>query len=374
MKSKFDLIPFLDLKNQYKQIKKEIDVCIENVLEGGSYILGTEVKGFEEDFKNYIGVKYSFGVASGTDALTLSLKSLDLKDGDEVIMPANVYPTAFGVALSGVKIILCDVDPDTLNISAKSFENSITKNTKVVIVVHLYGNPVDLGSILRVARKYKIKVIEDCAQAMGAEYKGKKVGSFGDLAAFSFYPTKNLGAYGDSGMVVTNNKKYAEKLSILRMYGEVDRYNSILIGHNSRLDELQAAILRVKLKYLDSWNKNRRILSEYYIELLKDCENINFIKETKNANSVFHLFVILVKNRSELRRYLDMRGIQTAVHYPVNIYNQQSFKNLKKVDKDFLQAAKAVNSILSLPIYPELTKDKIKYICNEIKMFYKLNP
>src|SRR3989338_1118029 len=258
------MIPFFDIKRQNENIRNELDEAIAGVIDGGVYILGPKVAKFEKEFAKYIRVKYSVGVASGTDAISLALLAMGIGDGDEVILPANAYPSVFAISAIGAIPKLVDIDPQTYNLDPLKIEKVISKKTKAIIPVHLYGQPADLSSIIAIGKKYKIPVIEDCAQAHGAEFLGKKVGSIGDIGCFSFYPTNNLGAFGDGGMVVTNNKEIYEKVKLYRMYGEKERYKSILSGRNSRLDELQAAILLAKLKYLDKWNKRRKEISKKY--------------------------------------------------------------------------------------------------------------
>lgn len=365
------IITLVNLTKQYKKIKKDINKSISGVLERGWYILGQEVSAFEREFADYIGVKYAVGVASGTDALTISLKALGLKQDDEVIVPANVYPTVFGVALSGLKVRLADVDNNTLNITVDTIKKVASPKTKAVIVVHLYGNPVDIDPILKYADENGVYIIEDCSHAVGAEYKNQKVGTLGHLACFSFYPTKNLGAYGDGGMIVTNSTEFYEKIKLWRMYGEEGRYSSILIGHNSRLDEIQAAVLRQKLKYLDLWNTKRINLAGFYQKRLKKLP-VKIIQTLSNNKAVYHLFVIRIKKRDKLMRFLESKGIATGIHYPLPIHLQKSFTHLGYQKTDFPVSEKSSLEILSLPIYPEMSKKEAAYVCLTIKEFFKL--
>ncbi len=363
-------IPLLNLSQEYKEIKKDIDTSVFRVLKGGWYILGSEGENFEKELAQFIGVRYAVGVASGTDALTLSLKALGVNPKDGVVIPANVYPTAFGVALSGARIQLADVESGTLNISLATLKKAVNKKTKVVVVVHLYGNPVDIAPVKSFCRQRGLYLIEDCAQAIGAEYKDKKVGTFGDVACFSFYPTKNLGAYGDAGAVLTNKARLAKRVKYLRMYGEKKRYNSVLIGHNSRLDELQAAILRAKLKYLDRWNKRRRKLAQLYKRELEGLA-LKPVEENVVGRSVYHLFVIRVSKRDALLEYLRGKGIGIGIHYPVPIHLVKSFLYLGYKKGDFPVSEKASLDVLSLPFYPQMTESEIKYVVSLIKSFYK---
>ncbi len=364
-----EAIPLVELSAQYRLIKPEVDAALNQVLSSNEYILGSEVGKFEEQFSKYIGVNYAVGVASGTDALTLALKSLNLKTGDGVIIPANVYPTAFGVSLSGVKLQLADIDPNTLNLSLDTVRKAYDQTTKAIVIVHLYGNPVNLDPILEFAKSNNIFVIEDCAQACGAEYKGKKVGSFGDVSCFSFYPTKNLGAYGDGGAVLTNSTEIFKQIKLLRMYGESSRYNSILVGHNSRLDELQAGILNVKLNYLDKWNTQRRYLAGVYKDEL-DQLPLEIVSEEESSESVYHLFVVKIKRRDELKEYLNQKSIVTGIHYPIAIHQTKSFKSLGYNEGDFPISEMACNQILSLPMYPELSADDVCRVSEHIKQFF----
>jgi dTDP-4-amino-4,6-dideoxygalactose transaminase len=353
----------IDLVKQYLSAKKEINSAIERVLNSGWYVLGTEVENFEKEFAEYIGAKYAVGVASGTDALTIALKVLGLGKSDGIIIPANIYPSSFGVARAEVEIQLADIDPATLNISLTSIKKAVSRKTKAILAVHLYGNPVDLTPIKSFAKANGLYLIEDCAQAIGAEYKGKKVGTFGDISCFSFYPTKNLGAVGDAGAIITNKTKYAQTARLWRMYGEKGRYKSELIGLNSRLDEIQAAILRVKLRKLNEWNKKRRKLADIYKKYLTNCD-IKLLKETPQGMSCYHLFVVRAKNRDSLQKYLQENGIVSGIHYPIPIHLTKSFAFLGYKIGEFPQVEKASQEILSLPLYPEMSIKDIKYVCN----------
>lgn len=363
------MLPLINLAAEYKEIKEDIDKAVLRVLQSGWFILGREVEEFEKEFAKYIGVKHAVGVASGTDALTLSIKALGLGKGDGVVVPANVYPTAFGVALSGAKLELCDVDPHTLNVSAKTLEKAVTPKTRAVVVVHLYGNPVDIAPIQEFCKKRKLYLIEDCAQACGAEYGRKKVGTFGDMSCFSFYPTKTLGAYGDGGAILTSNKEYAKRARMLRMYGEVERYESKMVGHNSRLDELQASILRVKLRHLDVWIKKRRRLAKIYGSSLKDLP-IKILDETNGGQSAHYLFVVQVKQRERLTNYLEKNGVQTGVHYPTPIHLARAFPGLGYKRGNFPVSEEAARSVLSLPLYPQMGEDDVEYVGRRLKEFY----
>lgn len=364
------IIPLTDLSSQYNQIKEDIDLVIKNVLSSNSYILGPEVENFEKELAAYIGVNYSVGVASGTDAITIALKALGIKEGDGVVVPANVYPTSFGAALSGASLQLADVDPDSLNITLESIQRVVTNATKAIIVVHLYGNPVDISPIQEYAQQNNIFLIEDCAQAFGAVYKNKKVGSFGDINCFSFYPTKNLGAYGDGGAITTNNKNYAEKVKSLRMYGEHKRYDSTVVGYNSRLDEIQAGILRVKLRCVNDWNNKRKELAFRYREYLKNIP-IKMLKENREGESAHHLFVVLVEDRLGLVTFLGSQGITTGIHYPTPIHLVDAFSYLGYKSGNFPVSEEASKKVLSLPFYPDMSFSNVDFVVESIKKFYQ---
>lgn len=356
---------FVDLAGEYKNIKKEVNTAIQRVLDSGSYILGGEVEDFENKLAKYIGCEYCVGLASGTDALTLAIKSLDLKKDESVLMPANVYPTVFGVALSGVNIKLTDVNPNTANIDIDNIKKYYTKDVKAILVVHLYGNPVDLSPIVKFCREKKLYLVEDCAQAAGSQYNGKKVGSFGDVSCFSFYPTKNLGTYGDGGAVITNNKNIYNRVKSLRMYGEQGRYNSVELGQNSRLDEIHAAILNVKLKYLDRWNIKRHKIAKLYNSLLST--TVTSLVENKFGRSNYHLYVIKSEDRDLLMNKLKLKNIPSAIHYPIPIHKVKSFSYLGYKDGDFPVTEKLSNMILSLPMYPEIKVSDVVKITKVIK-------
>jgi hypothetical protein len=362
------MIPFFSLNRQNKVLEKELEGAIKETLHRGVFILGEKVTQFEKAFAKYLGISYGVGVASGTDALSLALLAIGAGPGDEVVVPANAYPIAFAVTSIGAIPRLVDIDAATYNLDPAKLPSAICAKTKAIIAVHLYGQPADMGKIMEVGRKYKLPIIEDCAQAHGATLSGRKVGSIGDLGCFSFYPTKNLGGFGDGGMVVTSDKKLADKARLLRMYGERKRYDSILLGRNSRLDELQAAILLVKLRYLDKWNERRREIAEKYLNQL----NVGDLKLPAQSASkhVYHLFVVRAKSRDELKEYLLKKGIQTAIHYPIPIHLVPSFSFLGYKKGDFPESEKASEEVLSLPMFPELTDREVERIVEEIGKFY----
>lgn len=365
-------VKFIDFQKEYRSIKGKVDGAIRRVLRSGWYILGKEVESFEAELSSFIGTKYAVGVSSGTDALTLAIKSLGLGRGDGVVVPTNSYPTAFGVALSGVNIQLADVDPKTLNISLDTVKRVVTKSTKAIVIVHLYGNPADLAPIKEFIKEKELYLIEDCAQAFGAKYKSRKVGTFGDVACFSFYPTKNLGAYGDAGAILTNNKRIFENARLLRMYGEKARYESILLGHNSRLDEIQAAILRTKLKYVNRWNRQRRSLAKIYRKGLARLP-VEIVQTIKTAESVYHLLVVQTTQRSSLVQHLKLRGISTGIHFPVPIHLTRTFSYLGHKKGDFPVSETGCDSVLSLPLYPQMTEGEVNYVISCVREFFDKN-
>ena len=356
-------IPFGDLKRVYKELKSEIDKNISMVLDKGWFILGENVKSFEEEFANYCGAKLGVGVANGTDALTLSLKAYCIKKDDEVITPANTaIPTISAIISANAKPVFVDVKKDYTIDPEKIVEN-ITEKTKAIIPVHLYGQSCDMAKIIEIAKKHNIKVIEDCAQAHGAEYKGKKV-PISDVGCFSFYPSKNLGCYGDGGMVVTNDEMIKEKLLLLRNYGQKERYYHVSEGVNSRLDEIQAAILRVKLKHLDKWNERRREIAKTYNENLKE---VIIPLENENCKPIYHLYVVRSKNRDKLKEHLIKNGIGCAIHYPIPAHLQEMCNGLN--NNSFPNTELFSKEILSLPIYPYLKDEEIEFIINKINEF-----
>ena len=361
------MIPFFDLTKQYESIKSEIDEATARVLKGGWYILGPEVKAFEQEFADYVGVKHCSGVGSGTEALHLALLALGVKEGDEVITVTNTaVATVAAIELTGARPVLVDVRPDTILMDAERLASAITPRTKVIIPVHLFGQSVDLDPILEIAHAKKIAVLEDCAQAHGATYHGKRVGSYGDIAAFSFYPTKNLGAYGDGGAIVSNNAELVERVNLLRQYGWRERYTSDIKGMNSRLDELQAAVLRVKLRHLDKWNSARRERAALYTELVR---TVTLPREMPYGEPVYHLYVVQTPKRDALISYLKERGIGTMIQYPHAIHLQPAYANLGYKEGSLPVSERLAREIVSLPLYPELSMDDVRMIASEVNQF-----
>jgi len=355
----------------YLAHRVEIDASIARVLQSGTYILGPETQAFEEEFARYLEVPHAIGVGSGTEALHLALKACNIGLGDEVITVGHTATaTVAAIELCGANPVLVDVDPDTYTLDPSKIKNAVTHKTKAIIPVHLYGQSADLASILAIARENNLKVIEDCAQAHGAVYHSRKVGSWGDLAAFSFYPTKNLGALGDGGMVVTRNGPLAKKVRLLREYGWEKRFFSVTPGWNSRLDEIQAGVLRVKLKYLDWDNRKRRALAAAYHQGLATCP-VDLPRERSGSYHVYHLFVIRTSNRDSLSRFLDQRGIGTAVHYPVPLHLQPAYRGRVKISGPMTVTEEVVSKILSLPLYPELDFSRLNRVVEGIRDFFR---
>ncbi|MFH1671316.1 MAG: DegT/DnrJ/EryC1/StrS family aminotransferase [Candidatus Portnoybacteria bacterium] len=364
-------VPLIDLQLQYKQIEPEIQAVIKKVLDNANFILGEEVKLFEEEFARYCGSRFAVGVASGTDALLLSLLARGIGKEDEVITVANTFAaTAEAICWTGAKPVLIDIDPDNYNLDLNLLERAITKKTKAILPVHLFGRPVDMGKLMEIANRNNLLVIEDACQSHGAKYKEKKVGSFGLAGCFSFYPSKNLGAFGDAGMVTTNSEEIYGKIRILRNHGEKQKYFHETKGFNSRLDNLQAAVLRVKLKYLDEWNKTRNKWAQLYTSLLEGTSLITPRIEPQLCH-VFHLYVVRSKKRDKLLNFLKEREIYAGIHYPIPIHLLPAFKNLGYKEGDFPIAERYAREIISLPMFPELTEEKINYIVEIIKEFEK---
>ena len=366
------MIPFVDLKAQYDSIKDEIDGAIQSVLNNTSFIMGEELKKYEEEFASFCNTRFAIGVANGSDALILALRACGIGEGDEVItVPHTFIATTEAISNVGGKVVFVDIDPKTYTIDVSKIEDKITEKTKAIIPVHLYGQPANMDPIMRLAKKYDLKAIEDAAQAHGAEYKNKKVGSIGDVGCFSFYPGKNLGAYGDAGMVVTNNKEIAEEIKLLRNHGRITKkYEHKIEGYSSRLDNLQAAILLVKLKYLNKWNDKRRNNAKKYNELLSNINGIITPYEADYAKHVYHLYVIRTENRDKLREKFKYEGIATGIHYPLPLHLQPAYSYLGYKNGDFPITEKASQEILSLPMFAELTDKQIKELVKLIKNYY----
>ena len=360
------MIPFVDLQAQYRTIAPEINAAIQGVLDRSDYILGDEVRLFEEDFAKYTGTAHALSVGSGLDALEIALRAYGIGPGDEVITAANTFiATALAIIAVGAKPVLVEMDPATYNINPAAIEAAITPRTRALMPVHLYGQPADLEPILAIAKKHNLVVIEDAAQAHGAIYNGKRAGSWGHAAAFSFYPGKNLGAYGDGGLITTDDAAIAEKIRYLRNYGQKVKYEHVIAGTNSRLDTMQAAILRVKLRYLDRWNAARNEHAKAYSSALSDGP-FALPKIAPNRTHIFHLYVIQTENRAAIQQALNERGVATGIHYPIPIHLQEACKDLGYRRGDFPLTEQASGRILSLPMFPELTKQQTELVTDAL--------
>jgi len=366
-------VKFGNLSRNYELIKNELDSKLENILEKGWFILGEEVKNFERSFASYCDANFAVGVGNGTDALYLALRAIDVEIGDEVITISNTAtPTVCGISMSNAIPVFVDIAEGTYNLDPNKIEKAITEKTKAIMPVHLYGMPADMDPIIDIANKHNLFVIEDACQAHGAMYKDKKVGSIGDLTAFSFYPSKNLGAFGDGGIITTNNEELSKKLVYLRNYGEKERDHSVLKGVNSRLDEMQAGILNIKLNYLDIWNKRREEIADIYDSNFRDINGLVIPPRDKDIIPNNHLYVIRIKNgkRNQLQGYLNENDIQTLIHYPKPVHLQEAFKDLNYKEGNFPITEKYSKEILSLPLYPEIKNEEIDYVCSKIREFF----
>lgn len=365
------MIKFLDLHQINQQYREQIDNAIKEVLDSGYYILGQKVKEFETNFANYIGTKYCIGTANGLDALALILKAYKelgiIKDDDEVIVPANTFiASILAISQNNLVPVLAEPDINTYNIDPNLIEEKITKKTKAIMVVHLYGQAVKMDKIWEIAKKYDLKIIEDSAQAHGVTYKDKKVGNLGDVSGFSFYPGKNLGAIGDAGAVTTNDEKLANMIRAIGNYGSAEKYVNIVKGTNSRLDEIQAAILNVKLKYLDTDNEKRRIIAKYYLDNIKN-PKIILPKITNFDEHNFYVFVVRTNNRNQLQKYLADNEIGSLIHYPIPPHKQLAYKEWNKLKLPITEQIH--NEILSIPISPVLNQDEVREIVNVLNKF-----
>ena len=360
-------IPFVDFKNMHDEIKDEIYGAFDKVYENSWFIQGEEVNKFEEEFAKYCGSKYCVGVGNGLEALSLALKTLDITIEDEVIVPSNTFiATALAASSVQAKIVLVDPDPITFNLKGEDIEKYITEKTKVIIPVHLYGQAAEMDTIMKLAKKYNLYVVEDCAQAHGATYKGQSIGTFGEFGCFSFYPGKNLGCLGDGGAIITNDEDLAKKVRTLANYGSIEKYNHIYKGTNSRLDELQAAFLRIKLRQLDKWNMDRNRIAERYKEGIHN----SLIKTPQighDRNHVWHIYAILCEKRDDLQKYLREKGIITLSHYPIPIAKQGAYKEEKLECSEYAQYL--ASHELSLPMYYGMTEEQIDYVIDALNEF-----
>jgi dTDP-4-amino-4,6-dideoxygalactose transaminase len=363
-------ISFLDLKTPYLELKEELDTAYHRVMESGFYVLGHEVEAFEQEFAEYCQTKYSVSLGNGLEALHLILRAMEIGVGDEVIVPANTYiATLLAVSYAGATPILVEPDINTYNIDPSKIEAAITTKTKAIIAVHLYGQPADMDVINLIAKKHDLKVIEDAAQSHGARYKGQKAGSLGDAAGFSFYPGKNLGAFGDGGAITTNDRQLADKIRLLRNYGSRIKYQNEVKGYNSRLDELQAAFLRVKLTKLDEWNERRKYLAQYYLDQLSEIIDLKLPHVPEWADPVWHLFVIAHPQRDKLKEYLNNRGINTLIHYPIPAHLSNAYAKELNTNCDYLITESISREVLSIPIGPHLQKNEATEIMKILSVF-----
>ncbi len=365
-------VPFLDLTRQERELREELLRGLSQILERGRYVLGPEVEALEREFSSFCGSGEGIGVNSGTDAIALSLRALGIGGEDEVITSAlSAPPTAIAVRLAGARPVFADIDPLTLNLDPESVEERITSRTRVLLPVHLYGRPADMVRMEHIAREHDLILLEDCAQAHGASLHGKPVGTWGKAGCFSFYPTKNLGAYGDAGMVITSDPALARELRSLRDYGRADRDRVERIGVNSRLDELQAAFLRLKLRRLEAWNTRRRELARRYLEAFSDLP-VGLPTPSRGEEHVYHLFVITCRERDALREHLARRGVETAVHYSLPLHRQTPFTEVE--NPPCPQAEHAAQCVLSLPLYPQLTDREQEEVIAAVRDFFRHRP
>lgn len=363
-------VPFVDLKKQYESIKSEVDDAIQSVINETAFIRGKYVVDFEKSYAEKYGVKHCISVANGTDAIYVALKALDIGYGDEVITVANSWiSTSETISQAGAKPVFVDIESDYFTIDVSKIKEKITSKTKAIIPVHLYGQPAEVDIIKKICEDHNLHLIEDCAQAHFAEYKKRKVGTFGIAGTFSFYPGKNLGAYGDAGAIITNDNQLAIKMRMFASHGALKKHNHEIEGINSRMDGIQAAVLTVKLRYIHEWNKKRLQNALIYNGLLADSKGITVPKIRPNTLHIFHLYVIRTNKRDELKEYLKEQNIETAIHYPVALPFMKAYKYLSHVHDDFPVAYQYQNEILSLPMFPELSEDQIDYVVYHIKKF-----
>ena len=364
-------VPFLDLKAQYRAIKDEVHTAINEVIENTAFAGGPYVAKFEQEFAKFCGVKHAIGVGNGTDALWMALVSLGVGAGDEVITTPNTFiATAEAISLAGATPVFIDIDEKTHNMNPALIEAALTKKTKAIIPVHLFGQPADMDPIMAIAQKHSLHVIEDACQAHGAEYKGKKAGSIGVIGCFSFYPGKNLGAYGEGGGIITNDDSLAAKMKMFRDHGQAKKYYHDIIGWNARLDGIQGAVLNVKLKYLNNWTEARRKHARDYTTGLSTIKEIIVPEEAEYAKHVYHIYAIRVKDRDKLMAYLGEKGISCGIHYPVPLHLQAAYGFMKKGEGSFPIAEKCASEYLSLPMFAELTDEQVAYVIEQIKMYY----
>jgi dTDP-4-amino-4,6-dideoxygalactose transaminase len=360
------MIPFVDLKAQYASIKEEVNAAIQGVLETCQFTLGSEVAAFEQEFSTYCNAQYGIGVNTGTSALHLALLAAGIGAGDEVItVPFTFVATVAAIYYTGAKPVFVDIDPQTFTMDVEAIESAITDRTKAILPVHLYGQPADMDPILEIAKRHKLIVIEDAAQAHGAEYKGKRVGSLGDMGCFSFYPGKNLGAYGEGGMVVTNNPEFTRTIRMLRDWGAEQKYHHVLKGYNFRLEGVQGAVLRVKLRHLDAWTEARRAAASHYDEFLSG--SVPTPHAMPYARHVYHIYAIRTQKRQAWQQGLQAKDIHTGIHYPIPVHLLPAYSDLGYTNGDFPHSERAAEEVLSLPMFPELTQAQCKEVSEAVK-------
>ena len=365
-------VPFLDLRAQYRSVREEVLTSIQQVLEKCNFILGEEVRQFEEEFAVYCGARFGIGVANGTDAIHLAVRAAGIGPGDECLIPANTFiATALGVSYAGARPVLVDVDARTYLMDLGKLEKALTSRTRAVIPVHLYGRMMDMEPVIAAAQKHKLVVIEDAAEAHGAEIRGRRAGSFGALACFSFYPGKNLGAYGDAGLVATNDAGLKAKLEALRNYGSPQKYHHPIIGFNSRLDTLQAAVLRAKLPHVDAYNAARYDAAVKYNRMMEGIEELILPEIPARKSHIFHLYVIRTKRRDALQKFLSGEGVNTLIHYPKPIHLHGAYEHLGYKEGAFPVAEQLSNEVLSLPMFPELTDEQLRFVAQKVREFFK---
>jgi len=368
-------VPFIDLKVQFKQIERKVIPLMTEAMRNGAFVGGPQVSDFETEFAEFCDSKYCVGVCSGTDALRFSLMAAGVGRGDEVITVPNTFIAGTeAISQAGATPVFVDIYPDTYNMDVSQIEDKITEKTRALLPVHLYGQTSDMDPIIEIARKHNISVVEDACQAHGSLYKERKAGSFGVAGCFSFYPGKNLGAYGEGGAVVTQDKEIAEKIRMIRDHVQKEKYFHDMEGYNGRLDAIQACVLRIKLKRLDSWNKSRRENASYYNELLSETNGVILPVEADFSRAVYHLYVILSDDRDGLQRFLTDRGIATGLHYPLPLHLQKAYARLGYKQGSFPVAENVAKKLLSLPMFPELKREQIEYVAQSIKEYCNVSP
>ena len=364
-------IPFVDLKAQYQSISSRIDEAVKQVIHSGYFINGKFVRAFEKDFAEFCNAKHCIGVGNGTDALFIALRSLGIGPGDEVIVPANTFiATSEAVSMAGANVVFVDCDPQTYNMNLSKIRLHISNRTKAIVPVHLYGQPVDMHAIKKIAKKYELAIVQDCAQAHGAKVDGKPLAFFGDVLCFSFYPGKNLGAYGDAGAIVSNDDVLAERLRMVANHGRLTKYDHEFEGVNSRMDEIQAAVLHTKLKYLPLWTEKRIKVASQYNTLLHDVGDLVTPAVSPNVRHVFHLYVIRTQRRNALQKHLNENEIASGIHYPIALPNLKAYRGIGYRPESFPVANAYQEQILSLPMYPELTTGMVKQVVEGIRSFF----